>query len=153
MLYPVFSTGYFQPGGSTVIYGLYRYVPLWRVWFSSSLLQDRVYKSERLGLEQGIIFQETDQLVEDFIQTRDCGIRFCFGSTTVLVTSVVSGKQLLQDRADLGSLLYIGQQNSAELALVQVKGSVVPAAHPRQKFLIFAQLSFRSCRTLLFCCR
>ena len=27
---------------------------------------DRVYKSERLGLEQGIIFQETDQLVEDF---------------------------------------------------------------------------------------
>ena len=25
-----------------------------------------VYKSESLGLEQGIIFQETDQLVEDF---------------------------------------------------------------------------------------
>ena len=25
------------------------------------------YKSEILGLEQGIIFQETDQLVEDFI--------------------------------------------------------------------------------------
>ena len=25
------------------------------------------YKSESLGLEQGIIFQETDQLVEDFI--------------------------------------------------------------------------------------
>ena len=24
-----------------------------------------VYKSERVGLEQGIIFQETDQLVED----------------------------------------------------------------------------------------
>ena len=48
-----------------------------------------IYKSERLGLEQGIIFQETDELVEDFIQTRDCGIRFCFGQT-VLVTSVVS---------------------------------------------------------------
>ena len=26
-----------------------------------------VYKSEHLGLEEGIIFQETDQLVEDFI--------------------------------------------------------------------------------------
>ena len=38
-------------GGGTAMYGLYRYVPLWRVWFSSSLLQDRVYKSERLGLE------------------------------------------------------------------------------------------------------
>ena len=24
-----------------------------------------VYKSERLGLEQGVFFQETDQLVED----------------------------------------------------------------------------------------
>ena len=35
------------------------------VWFSSSLLWDRVYKSESWGLEQGIIFQETDQLVED----------------------------------------------------------------------------------------
>ena len=54
-------------GGGTAIYGLYRYVPLWRVWFSSSLLWDRVYKSESLGLEQGIIFQGTDQLVEDFI--------------------------------------------------------------------------------------
>ena len=39
--------------------------------------------------------QEADQLVEDFIYTRDCGIRFCFGLTTVLVTSVVSGKELL----------------------------------------------------------
>ena len=54
-------------GGGTAIYGLYRYMPLWRVWFSSSLLRDRVYKSESLGLEYGIIFQETDQLVEDFI--------------------------------------------------------------------------------------
>ena len=72
--------------------------------FSSSLLYDRVYISEHLGLEQGIIFQETDQLVEDFIQTRDCGIRFFFGQT-VSVTSVVSGEQLLQDRGDLGILL------------------------------------------------
>ena len=46
---------------------LYRYLPLWRVWFSSSSLYDRVYESECLGLEEGIIFQETDQLVEDFI--------------------------------------------------------------------------------------
>ena len=38
-------------GGGTATYGLYRYVPLLRVWFSSSLLWDRVYKSERLGLE------------------------------------------------------------------------------------------------------
>ena len=50
----------------TAMYGLYRYVPLWREQFSSSLLWDREYKSESLGLELGIIFQETDQLVEDF---------------------------------------------------------------------------------------
>ena len=30
------------------------------------LLWDRVYKSESLGLEEGIFFQETDQLAEDF---------------------------------------------------------------------------------------
>ena len=40
------------------------------------------------------------------------------------------GKQLLQDRGILGIYSSIGQQNSAELALVQVKGSRVPAAHP-----------------------
>ena len=34
--------------------------------FTSSLLGNRVYKSENLGLEYGIIFQETDQLVDDF---------------------------------------------------------------------------------------
>ena len=55
-----------NPSPSQLHYGLYRYVPLWRVWFSSSLLWDRVYKSESLGLEEGIIFQETEQLVEDF---------------------------------------------------------------------------------------
>ena len=44
---------YFAPGGEggTATYGLYRYVPLWGVWFWSSFLWDRVYKSERLGLE------------------------------------------------------------------------------------------------------
>ena len=36
--------------GGTAIYGLFRYVPLCRVWFSSSLLQDRENKSERVGL-------------------------------------------------------------------------------------------------------
>ena len=36
------------------------------VWFSSSLLWDRVDKSECLGIELGIIFQKTDQLVKDF---------------------------------------------------------------------------------------
>ena len=41
-------------------------MPLWKVSFSRSLLGDRVYDSESLGLEYGIIFQETDQLVEDF---------------------------------------------------------------------------------------
>ena len=40
------------------------------------------------------------------------------------------GKQLLQDRGIWGVYSSIGQQNSAELALVQVKGSRVPAAHP-----------------------
>ena len=40
------------------------------------------------------------------------------------------GKQLLQDGGIWGVYSSIGQQNSAELALVQVKGSRVPAAHP-----------------------
>ena len=40
-------------GGCIAIYALYRYVPLWSVWFSSSLLWDGVYKSESLGLEEG----------------------------------------------------------------------------------------------------
>ena len=40
-----------RPREGTAIYGLYRYVPLWGVWFSGSLLEDRVYKSECLGLE------------------------------------------------------------------------------------------------------
>ena len=34
---------------------------------------------KQFTLEPGIIFQETNQLVEDFIKTRDYGIRFCFG--------------------------------------------------------------------------
>ena len=50
--------------GSIATYGLYRYVPLRRVLISSSLLWDKVCKSESLGQKEGIIFQE--QLVEDF---------------------------------------------------------------------------------------
>ena len=38
-----------------------------RYGFQAVYYWDRVYKSESLGLEQGIIFQGTDQLVEDFI--------------------------------------------------------------------------------------
>ena len=38
-------------GGFTARYGLYKYVLLWRVWFSSSLHWDRLYKSESLDLE------------------------------------------------------------------------------------------------------
>ena len=41
-------------------------VPVGMVWLLSGLLWDRVYKWESLGLQQGIIFQETDQSVEDF---------------------------------------------------------------------------------------
>ena len=50
-------------GGGTAIYGLYGYV---RCGFQAVYSNSRVYKSERLGLEWDIIFQETDQLVEDF---------------------------------------------------------------------------------------
>ena len=57
-------------GGGRVLPFMLRYMygPLWRVWFSSSLLWDRprVCKSEGLGLESGIIFQDTDQLFKDF---------------------------------------------------------------------------------------
>ena len=34
--------------------------------FQAVYSNSRVYESERLGLEWDIIFQETDQLVEDF---------------------------------------------------------------------------------------
>ena len=56
--------------GGNAIYGPYMNVPPLRVWFSSSLLwNQRVW-----GLEQGIIFQETDQLVEDFTTLGKPGI-------------------------------------------------------------------------------
>ena len=43
-------------------------------------------------------------------------------------------KQLLQDRGDLGVYSSIGQQNSTELALVQVNGSGVPVVHPLPRY-------------------
>ena len=58
--------------------------------------------------------------------------RSCFG-WTVLVTSVVSGKELFQDRGDLGSLVQYRVANLLELPLVQAKHSMVPAAHPHPK--------------------
>ena len=36
------------------------------VWFSSSLLWDRAYKSESLSLKLGIILLDTDELFKDF---------------------------------------------------------------------------------------
>ena len=53
-------------GGGTAIYGLYRF-RCEEYGFQAVYPWDRVYKSECLGLEYVIIFQETDQLVEDFI--------------------------------------------------------------------------------------
>ena len=59
--------GFCMPGEGARVGGyIGMTVPLWRLWFSSSLLWDREYKSESLGLERDIIFQQTDQLVEDF---------------------------------------------------------------------------------------
>ena len=57
------------PGGGRVLpYILYRYMyePLWTLWFISSLLWNRVYKSESLGPRIGYHFQDTDQLFKDF---------------------------------------------------------------------------------------
>ena len=52
----------------TAIYGLYGYVRCEGYGFQAVYSNSRVYKSERLGLELewDIIFQETDQLVEEF---------------------------------------------------------------------------------------
>ena len=57
------------PGRGRVLpYILYRYMyePLWTLWFISSLLWNRVYKSESLGPRIGYHFQDTDQLFKDF---------------------------------------------------------------------------------------
>ena len=58
---------------------------------------------------------------------------FCFGWTVF----VISGKQLLQDggggEGNLRVQPSIGQQNSLERALVQAKGSRLPAAQPHPK--------------------
>ena len=60
--------GVFPGRRGTAIYGLYRYMPLWRVWFSSCLLWDRVYKSESLGLELRVSFSRK------LISSRSCGV-------------------------------------------------------------------------------
>lgn len=42
---------YKKPGRGTPLYKLHGYVMLWKVWFLSSLVCDRVKKSESFGLE------------------------------------------------------------------------------------------------------
>ena len=49
------------------------------------------------------------------------------------MTSVVSGKQLLWDRGVFGEFSLVLCSKVHELALVQAKGSRVPAAYPNQK--------------------
>ena len=44
------------PWGGTTIYGLYSYVPLWRVWFSSSFFWDKVYKLKKFWSRIGYHF-------------------------------------------------------------------------------------------------
>ena len=91
------------------------------------------------------VFQETDELVEDFsldqgnrelrLKNIKKSNRFCFG-WTVLVTSVVSGKQLLQDRGDFGSLV---QYSPSKILLNQLRYELrIPESQPynlTQKFL------------------
>ena len=67
--YVTHKSTYFPPWGGRVLpYILYRYMyePLWTLWFISSLLWNRVYKSESLGPRIGYHFQDTDQLFKDF---------------------------------------------------------------------------------------
>ncbi len=63
---PLIHLGGRGPGGDTPIYELYRYVPLWRVGFSSSLVWDRVKKSESFGLKKGSICWKTDLCYDEF---------------------------------------------------------------------------------------
>ena len=73
-----------------------------------------IYISESLGLEQGVIFQETDQLDEDFsldqgnqeMLLKNVKNQFCFSWT------VVSAKQLLQDREEWGNLFQFRVEKS-----------------------------------------
>ena len=61
-------------GGGTAIYGPYKYVPLWRVWFSSSLLWHRVYKSERLATSfPGSLFSASIVVTTIEVEKRDPG--------------------------------------------------------------------------------
>ena len=88
------------------------------------------YINQRVQVQNSVSFsRKLINQLKILVQIRDCGISFCFVQT-VLVTSIVSGNQLLQVRGVWEVYSGIGQQNSAELALVQVKGSKVLAAHP-----------------------
>ena len=77
-----------------------------------SLLQDRVCESERLSLEKGIIFQETDQLVEDFIQTRETATlgQGGFGEFTLVQGSKIQLNQLWYRLRVPGSQRHIPTQ-------------------------------------------
>ena len=63
--YLTYKSTYFLQGREqgTAMYAIGATV---KVWFSSSLLWNRVYKSESLGLKSGIIFQDTNELFKDF---------------------------------------------------------------------------------------
>ena len=40
------------------------------VWFSGSKAWDRVYKSDRFGLEKGIIYRGSGQSINNLVQNR-----------------------------------------------------------------------------------
>ena len=96
--------GWGHPGGEEGGYchiWIYWYVLLWMVWFSSSLLWNRVYYwSESLGLDYRVSFfgwrcwSRLRKLGIGTQKYKKKSNRFCFG-WAVLVTSVVSGKQLI----------------------------------------------------------
>ena len=70
------------------------------------------YKSEHFGLEKGIIFQETDQLVEDFIQTRETATlgQGGFGEFTLVQGSKIQLNQLWYRLRVPGSQRHIPTQ-------------------------------------------
>ena len=82
--------------------------------FQAIILRDRVYKSESLGLEQGIIFQETDQLLEDFSLN--------LGNWELPLKKIKQVLFLLDCASDLSSFwktATLGQGGFGEFSLVQ----------------------------------
>ena len=58
-------------GGGTAICGLYRYLPPWRVWFSSSLLWDRV-KNQKVWAQNRVPFsRKLTNWLKILVQTRE----------------------------------------------------------------------------------